>query len=87
MRTRWVVLTGVAVALLLAGVVSIFASSAPDGLTKVSQDHGFDHTGRTHDSVVGGYGPVTGIVGVVVVLALAAGVTYVVRRRHSDPTE
>ena len=33
MRTRWVVLTGVAVALLLAGVVSIFASSAPDGLT------------------------------------------------------
>ncbi|HEU5035593.1 MAG TPA: PDGLE domain-containing protein [Nocardioides sp.] len=87
MRTRWVVLVGLGVAVLLAGVVSVFASSAPDGLTKVSQDHGFAHTEETRDSVVGGYGPVTGVVGVLVVLALAGGVTYVVRRRRSEPTE
>ena len=87
MRTRWVVLVGLGVAVLLAGIVSVFASSAPDGLTKVSQDHGFAHTEKDRDSVVGGYGPVTGVVGVLVVLALAGGVTYVVRRRRSEPTE
>ena len=82
MRTRWVVLIGVGVALVLAGVLSVFASSAPDGLTKVSQDHGFAHTERPHDGLLGEYGRATGAVGVVVVLALAGGVTYAVRRRR-----
>jgi len=80
--TKWVVLGGLLVALVLAGVVSRFASSDPDGLTKVSQDQGFAHTERARDSLIGDYGSVTGVVGVLVVLAIAGGVTYAVRRRH-----
>jgi len=68
-------------ALVLAGVVSRFASGDPDGLTKVSEDHGFAGTGTTHHSVLGGYSGLTGVVGVLVVLALAGGLTYLVRRR------
>jgi cobalt/nickel transport protein len=70
------------VALVLAGVVSRFASSAPDGLTKVSEDHGFAHTGKSHGALLGGYGSLTGVVGVLVVLALAGALAYAVRRRR-----
>jgi cobalt/nickel transport protein len=80
--TTWVVLGVVVVALVLAGVVSRFASSDPDGLTKVSEDQGFAHTEESRDSLIGDYGSVTGVVGVLVVLVLAGGVTYAVRRRH-----
>ena len=84
MRTRWVLFGLLAVALVLAGVVSRFADSDPDGLTKVSQDHGFAHTEKAHGAVFGGYGSLTGIIGVLVVLAIGAGVAYAVRRRGSD---
>ena len=70
--------------LVLAGVVSRFASGDPDGLTKVSEDHGFARSGTVHDSVLGGYGSLTGVLGVLVVLGLAGGVTYAVRRREHD---
>ncbi|GAA4372156.1 PDGLE domain-containing protein [Nocardioides caricicola] len=84
MRTRWFVAAGVLVALLLAGVVSSYASGSPDGLTKVSEDHGFADTEESRDALLGDYGSVTGVVGVLVVLAVAGGVTYAVRRRGSD---
>ena len=42
--TRWIVVAGVLVALLLAGVASYYASGDPDGLTKVSEDQGFAQT-------------------------------------------
>ncbi len=80
--TTWVVLGIAAVALLLAGVVSRFADSDPDGLTKVSEDQGFAHTEKTRDGLLGDYGSVTGVVGVLVVLGVAGGVTYAVRRPH-----
>ena len=86
------------VALLLAGVVSFYADSDPDGLTKVSQDQGFAQTEKDHataDGPFAGYatsfvgderlsGGLAGVVGVVVVLALAGGLTLVVRRRGRD---
>jgi cobalt/nickel transport protein len=75
------------VTLLLAGVASRFADHDPDGLTKVSQDHGFAHTGSTHHSPLGGYGSLTGVLGVLVVLGLAGGVSYAVRRRRPDQDE
>lgn len=79
--TRWVVLGIAVVALLLAGVVSRFADSDPDGLTKVSEDKGFAHTEEARDAVLGDYGSLTGVIGVLVVLAVAGGITYAVRRR------
>jgi len=75
------------VALVLAGVVSHFADRDPDGLTKVSQEHGFAHTASTHRGLLGGYGGATGVIGVVVVLGLAGGLTYAVRRRRSEDEE
>lgn len=86
------------VALLLAGVVSFYAASSPDGLTKVSQDEGFASSEKEHatgDGPFAGYGAsfvdderlsgaLAGVVGVVVVLVLGAGLTYVVRRRPNE---
>ncbi len=83
--TKVVAATVLLVALVLAGVVSSLASGDPDGLTKVSEDHGFAHTATTHDGLLGGYGRLTGVIGVLVVLGLAAAVTYAVRRR--PPTD
>lgn len=82
--TKWVVLGIAVVALLLAGVVSRFASADPDGLTKVSEDQGFAHTEEARDGIVGDYGSATGVVGVLVVLTLGAGIAYAVRRRRTD---
>jgi cobalt/nickel transport protein len=93
--TRALLLAGVLVALLLAGVASYYASSAPDGLNRVAQDQGFARTQRPHasdDSPLAGYstrgvqnerlsGGLAGVAGCLVVLALAGGLTLVVRRR------
>ncbi|MEP9364113.1 PDGLE domain-containing protein [Nocardioides sp. CN2-186] len=84
MKMRWVLVGLLGVALVLAGVVSRFADSDPDGLTKVSQDHGFAHTEKAHGALFSGYGSLTGVIGVLVVLALGAGIAYAVRRRGSD---
>lgn len=90
------VLAGLLVAtLLLAGVVSFYASSAPDGLDRVSQDEGFAATEKDHgsagsplsDYAVDGVedervsGGLAGVLGVGVVLVLTAGIAYAVRRR------
>lgn len=86
------------VSLLLAGVVSFYAASSPDGLTKVSQDQGFADTEEEHGAADGpfaGYGSsfidderlsggVAGVVGVLVVLALGSGLTLALRRRRPD---
>jgi cobalt/nickel transport protein len=93
--TAWVALGILLVTLLLAGVVSHYASDSPDGLNRVAQDQGFSATERQHaadDSPLAGYdssgiddprlsGGVAGVAGVVVVLLLAGGVAYAVRRR------
>jgi cobalt/nickel transport protein len=69
------------VALVCAGVVSRYASGDPDGLTKVSEDHGFAGTEVTHLDGLFEYGSLSGVVGVLVVLALAGAVAYALRRR------
>jgi len=95
--TRTVVAVGVLVALLLAGVVSFYASSSPDGLNKVAQDQGFSSTEKPHgvsDGPLAGYeakgvgdarlsGGVAGVVGSLTVLLLAGGLAFAVRRRGS----
>lgn len=95
MRTRTFVLAGVLVALLLAGVVSYYASSRPDGLERVAEDHGFAHTAKQHpgaDGPMADYsvkgvendrlaGGLAGVIGSLVVLVLAGGLAFAVRRR------
>lgn len=94
-RTKALVAAGVLVALLLAGVVSFYASGSPDGLNRVAEDHGFSDTAKdsaTSDSPFADYGTrgvgnerlsggIAGVVGVVIVLGLGTGVAYAVRRR------
>jgi hypothetical protein len=92
---RTFLVAGVLVALLLAGVVSFYASSSPDGLDRVAQDHGMSETEREHAT---GGGPladyrargvendrlataVAGITGGIVVLGLFTGLTFLLRRR------
>ncbi|MBB3678427.1 PDGLE domain-containing protein [Modestobacter versicolor] len=99
-RTRTVVLIGVVVALLIAGVGSFYASSSPDGLEATATEQGFDGTARdsaTADSPLADYGTagvddarlsggLAGVVGVLLVLALAGGLTLVLRRRAAAPS-
>ena len=98
--TRLLVTVGLVVALLVAGVGSYYASSAPDGLTKVSQDQRFAGAEEDHgtaDGPLADYqtrgvenarlsGGAAGVVGSLVVLLLAGGVVLLVRRRRAaDP--
>lgn len=92
---RTFLVAGLLVALLLAGVVSFYASSDPDGLDRVAQDHGMSETEREHAT---GGGPladyrargveddrlataVAGVTGGLVVLGLFTGLTFLLRRR------
>jgi cobalt/nickel transport protein len=98
LATRWLALGALLVALVLAGVLSFYASSDPDGLNRVAIDKGFSDTEthhRTADGPLAGYatsgvdddrlsGGLAGVVGVVVVLALTAGLAQVVRRRRTE---
>ncbi|WP_205850043.1 PDGLE domain-containing protein [Nakamurella flava] len=85
---------GLAVALLLALVVSHWASSEPDGLERVALDQGF--AGHAADSAAAG-SPLadyttagvdspwlstglSGVIGVLLCFALAAGLTALLRR-------
>jgi cobalt/nickel transport protein len=94
-RTRTFVLVGLAVALLIAGVGSYYASASPDGLESTAAEQGFADTARdsaTAGSPLADYsvsgvddgrlsGGLAGVIGVVLVLALAGGLTLLVRRR------
>jgi cobalt/nickel transport protein len=99
-RTRTFLLIGVLVALLIAGVGSYYASSSPDGLESTAAAQGFGDTARTsptagsplaHYATAGVgdarlSGGLAGVVGVVLVLALASGLVLVVRRRRDTAT-
>jgi hypothetical protein len=94
-RTRGLLLAGLVVALLLAGVGSYYASSRPDGLEWSAEEEGFLDTARDSaaaDSPLADYGVagigdarlsggLAGVAGVLVTLVLAGGVTLLVRRR------
>jgi cobalt/nickel transport protein len=92
---RGFLIGGLVVALLLALVVSGFASSSPDGLERVAEDKGFLETARDHafsggplaDYTVRGVGNerlstgLSGVIGVLVTFAVGAGVFALFRRR------
>jgi hypothetical protein len=86
---------GLAVALVVAVFASPWASSAPDGLSRVAIDKGFEDTEKTHSledsSPVAGYAVegvtneristgLAGAIGVAVTFAIAFGAFFVLRR-------
>ena len=93
-------ITGLALALVVAGVGSWYASSAPDGLERSAQEAGFAATAddsATARSPLADYavdglddgrlsGGLAGVVGVAVTLVLAGGLTLLVRRRNPTGT-
>jgi cobalt/nickel transport protein len=97
--SRMLLVTGLIVALLVAGVVSISASGSPDGLERVAEDHGFSDRAEEHaasDSPLADYstsgvaderasGALAGVVGTVVVLGLGSGLFLLLRRREREP--
>lgn len=97
--TRFVLAGVLLAALLLAGVVSYYASSSPDGLERVSKEEGFSQTATDHaaaDSPLADYqtsgvddprlsGGLAGVAGALVVLVLAGGLVHLVRRRSPTP--
>ncbi|SEQ56132.1 energy-coupling factor ABC transporter permease [Streptomyces radiopugnans] len=86
---------GLAATLLCAGVVSFYASAAPDGLEKVAGEYGISSQEEEHglaDSPLADYGVASiaderlsgglaGLIGVGTTLAAGAGVLVAVRRR------
>ncbi|MBC9727287.1 energy-coupling factor ABC transporter permease [Streptomyces sp. TRM68367] len=95
-RTLWI--TGLATSLVLAGVVSFYASANPDGLEKVAADQGIDKKAEEHaaaDSPLADYGVkditdarlsggLAGTIGVGATVLVGSGVFWAVRRRRTS---
>jgi cobalt/nickel transport system permease protein len=94
-RKLWI--GGLVTSLLLAGFVSFYASSNPDGLEKVAADHGIDQKAKEHtsaDSPLADYGVrdvddarlsggLAGVIGVGVTIVAGTGVFWAVRKRRN----
>lgn len=92
-RTFWI--AGLLLTLLVAGVVSSYASASPDGLEWAAGESGFADTARDSaaaDSPLADYGVagvdeervsggLAGVIGVAATLVLAGGLTLALRRR------
>lgn len=95
--TKRLVVTGLVICLLLAGIVSLWASGNPDGLEFVAERLGFIDSAGEHaagSSPFADYGTagvenarlsggLAGLVGVVVVAVIAFGLMHLLRRHGS----
>ena len=95
---RIFLLGGLLVALGLAMLVSGFASSSPDGLNKVAEDHRFATTAKQHlfeNGPLAGYAVkgvgndrlstgISGLIGVLVTFGIGLAMFAVVRAMRSD---
>lgn len=98
MKQKSFLIAGFVASLFLAGVVSFYASSHPDGLEKVAQDIGFLETAKEHtnaDGVLADYGVkgvenerlstgLAGVIGVVATGVVATGLFMLVRRKSGS---
>jgi cobalt/nickel transport protein len=92
------VVSGLVLSLVLAGGVSYYASSQPDGLEKVAGDIGFLDSAKesaVEDGPLAGYGVagvdnerisggLAGVIGVASTAAVSFGLFYALRRFKSD---
>lgn len=99
--TRRLIVAGLLLTLLIAVVVSQFASSAPDGLEYVAQQEGFIDTASTHDlagAPLADYGSnltdndwvntaVAGLAGTLATLGLGYGIFWLMRKRDGGHPE
>ena len=88
-------IAGFVLSLVLAGVVSNFASSSPDGLEKVAEDIGFLDSAKDHtyaDGPLADYGVkgienerlstgTAGVIGVIATAGVSTGLFLVLRRK------
>jgi hypothetical protein len=74
---RRFVIVALGLALLLGVAVSPFASTSPDGLNRVAEDHGFAARATTEAN----YNRLAGLTGTLLVFAVGYGVVRVARRR------
>ena len=98
MSRKTFIWVGIAAALVLAGAVSFYASSSPDGLEKVATDEGFVDSAEdsgTADSPLADYGTsgvdderlsvgIAGVIGVFVTFAAAGGIFWLVARKNPE---
>ncbi|MEY4291015.1 MAG: hypothetical protein RL130_957 [Actinomycetota bacterium] len=98
MKQKTFLIAGFVASLFLAGVVSFYASSHPDGLEKVAQDIGFSETAKEHtnaDGTLADYGVkgvdnarlstgLAGVIGVVATGVVSTGLFMLVRRKSGS---
>jgi len=89
-------IAGFVLSLVLAGVVSNFASSSPDGLEKVAEDIGFLDSAKDHtyaDGPLADYGVkgienerlstgTAGVIGVITTAGVSTGLFLLLRRKN-----
>lgn len=89
------------ITLFLAGGVSFYASSHPDGLEKVAEDIGFIDSAKKHSvekSPLADYGVkgidnerlsvgLSGVIGVLGTAAISVGIFYFLRKDKSKPSK
>jgi cobalt/nickel transport protein len=95
MKQKTFLISGFIASLFLAGVVSFYASSHPDGLEKVAEDIGFVETAKENtnaDSLLADYGVkgvdnerlsvgAAGVIGVIATGVISTGLFMLVRRK------
>ena len=95
MRQKTFLITGFIASLFLAGIVSFYASSNPDGLEKVAGDIGFIDTAKENtnsEGILADYGVkgvdnqrlstgAAGVIGVVATAAISTGLFALIRRK------
>jgi cobalt/nickel transport protein len=98
MKQKTFLISGFIASLFLAGVVSFYASSHPDGLEKVAEDIGFIETAKENtnsDVILSDYGfkgidnprlstGAAGVIGVVATGAISTGLFFLIRRKSGD---
>ena len=98
MKTKNFYISALFVTLFLAGGVSYYASSSPDGLEKVAEDIGFIETAEDHtyaEGALADYGVkgvenprlstgLAGVIGVVATGVVSTGIFMLVRRKSGD---